>query len=125
MFLKPRLLLCLNQFVGVAINVPLQCPIAAVIPQKRFPIFSITMPLFIFQDEESKRSGSSAGNGHRKSDVDADKSGVKKRSFKTIKFGTNIDLSNEKKWRPQLQELSKLPWLFRVCLVKNCVSFVA
>ena len=31
-----------------------------------------------------------------------------------IKFGTNVDLSDEKKWKPQLQELGKLPAFTRV-----------
>jgi len=31
-----------------------------------------------------------------------------------IKFGTNVDLSNEKKWQNQLQELNKLPPFVRV-----------
>lgn len=34
-----------------------------------------------------------------------------------IKFGTNVDLSDEKKWKPQLQELTKLPAFTRVCYV--------
>ncbi len=32
-----------------------------------------------------------------------------------IKFGTNVDLSDEKKWKPQLHELTKLPAFARVC----------
>ena len=31
-----------------------------------------------------------------------------------IKFGTNVDLSDEKKWKTQLQELAKLPAFTRV-----------
>ena len=33
---------------------------------------------------------------------------------RTLKFGTNCDLSDEKKWGPQLQELNKLPAWARV-----------
>jgi len=33
-----------------------------------------------------------------------------------IKFGTNVDLSDEKKWHNQLQELNKLPPFVRVRL---------
>jgi hypothetical protein len=33
-----------------------------------------------------------------------------------IKFGTNVDLSDEKKWKPQLQELAKLPAFTRVSM---------
>jgi len=31
-----------------------------------------------------------------------------------IKFGTNVDLSDENKWKTQLQELAKLPAFTRV-----------
>lgn len=34
--------------------------------------------------------------------------------FKPIKFGTNVDLSDDTKWKPQLQELNKLPSFARV-----------
>ena len=36
-----------------------------------------------------------------------------------IKFGTNVDLSDEKKWKTQMQELAKLPAFTRV----NHVNF--
>ncbi|CAN7996440.1 unnamed protein product, partial [Ixodes hexagonus] len=44
--------------------------------------------------------------------------------FKTIKFGTNVDLSDERKWRPQLQELTKLPAFVRVVSAGNMLSHV-
>lgn len=44
--------------------------------------------------------------------------------FKTIKFGTNVDLSDERKWRPQLQELTKLPAFARVVSAGNMLSHV-
>lgn len=44
--------------------------------------------------------------------------------LKEIKFGTNVDLSDEKKWRPQLQELSKLPPFARVASAGNMLSHV-
>ena len=40
----------------------------------------------------------------------------RKKKFRMIKFGTNVDLSNEKKWKAQLQELGKLPAFTRVSL---------
>ena len=40
-----------------------------------------------------------------------------------IKFGTNCDLSDEKKWSPQLQELNKLPAWARVVSAGNLKSF--
>ncbi|XP_067112740.1 lysine-specific demethylase 6B-like [Osmerus mordax] len=43
---------------------------------------------------------------------------------KTIKFGTNIDLSDPKRWKPQLQELLKLPAFMRVSSSGNMLSHV-
>uniref|UniRef100_A0A3Q3APW9 [histone H3]-trimethyl-L-lysine(27) demethylase n=1 Tax=Kryptolebias marmoratus TaxID=37003 RepID=A0A3Q3APW9_KRYMA len=48
----------------------------------------------------------------------------KKGSLKHIKFGTNIDLSDEKKWKQQLQELAKLPAFSRVVSAGNLLSHV-
>uniref|UniRef100_A0A7N6BTC6 [histone H3]-trimethyl-L-lysine(27) demethylase n=1 Tax=Anabas testudineus TaxID=64144 RepID=A0A7N6BTC6_ANATE len=48
----------------------------------------------------------------------------KKGPFKHIKFGTNIDLSDDKKWKQQLQELSKLPAFARVVSAGNLLSHV-
>uniref|UniRef100_A0A8B9K2Q4 [histone H3]-trimethyl-L-lysine(27) demethylase n=1 Tax=Astyanax mexicanus TaxID=7994 RepID=A0A8B9K2Q4_ASTMX len=44
--------------------------------------------------------------------------------FKHIKFGTNIDLSDERKWKLQLTELSKLPAFVRVVSAGNLLSHV-
>ncbi|KAL6484961.1 hypothetical protein MHYP_G00070060 [Metynnis hypsauchen] len=44
--------------------------------------------------------------------------------FKHIKFGTNIDLSDERKWKLQLAELSKLPAFARVVSAGNLLSHV-
>jgi len=41
-----------------------------------------------------------------------------------IKFGTNCDLSDEKKWSPQLQELNKLPAWARVVSAGNMLSHI-
>ncbi|XP_053574285.1 lysine-specific demethylase 6B isoform X2 [Bombina bombina] len=41
-----------------------------------------------------------------------------------IKFGTNIDLSDPKRWKPQLQELLKLPSFMRVTSNGNMLSHV-
>lgn len=43
---------------------------------------------------------------------------------KKLKFGTNVDLSDEKKWRSQLQELQKLPPFARVISACNMLSHV-
>ncbi|XP_058870550.1 lysine-specific demethylase 6B isoform X2 [Acipenser ruthenus] len=43
---------------------------------------------------------------------------------KIIKFGTNIDLSDAKRWKSQLQELFKLPAFMRVSSSGNMLSHV-
>ncbi|XP_035460203.2 lysine-specific demethylase 6A isoform X1 [Scophthalmus maximus] len=48
----------------------------------------------------------------------------RKGPFKHLKFGTNIDLSDEKKWKQQLQELAKLPAFARVVSAGNLLSHV-
>ncbi|XP_056099491.1 lysine (K)-specific demethylase 6A, like isoform X2 [Rhinichthys klamathensis goyatoka] len=48
----------------------------------------------------------------------------RKAPFKQVKFGTNIDVSDEKKWKLQLQELSKLPAFARVVSAGNLLSHV-
>ncbi|KAM4797249.1 lysine-specific demethylase 6A isoform 2-T2 [Rhinophrynus dorsalis] len=53
----------------------------------------------------------------------SDNSGRRRKGpFKTIKFGTNIDLSDERKWKLQLHELTKLPAFARVVSAGNLLS---
>ncbi|XP_073472372.1 lysine-specific demethylase 6A isoform X2 [Aquarana catesbeiana] len=55
----------------------------------------------------------------------SDNPGRKRRGpFKTIKFGTNIDLSDDRKWKLQLHELTKLPAFARVVSAGNLLSHV-
>ncbi|KAK5920389.1 hypothetical protein CgunFtcFv8_024205 [Champsocephalus gunnari] len=69
-------------------------------------------------------------NENKKKEMDTDASSSdsalrrRKGSFKHLKFGTNIDLSDEKKWKQQLQELSKLPAFARVVSAGNLLSHV-
>ncbi|XP_043190605.1 lysine-specific demethylase 6A-like, partial [Amphibalanus amphitrite] len=78
------------------------------------------------EEQESKTTAAA----HRDSDSDSRDSFSKyqrlgkKRGHKTIKFGTNVDLSDEKKWRPQLLELMKLPAFCRVVSAGNMLSHV-
>ncbi|XP_030402099.1 lysine-specific demethylase 6B [Gopherus evgoodei] len=51
-------------------------------------------------------------------------SNVDQKSHQIIKFGTNIDLSDAKRWKPQLQELLKLPAFMRVTSTGNMLSHV-
>ncbi|XP_022095086.1 histone demethylase UTY-like isoform X2 [Acanthaster planci] len=46
------------------------------------------------------------------------------REFKMLKFGTNVDLSDEKKWKKQLHELNKLPAFTRIVSPGNMLSHV-
>ncbi|XP_068600476.1 uncharacterized protein [Brachionichthys hirsutus] len=51
-------------------------------------------------------------------------SSEQKAGGKIIKFGTNIDLSDHKRWKPQLQELLKLPAFMRVESSNNMLGHV-
>ncbi|XP_016323310.1 lysine-specific demethylase 6A-like [Sinocyclocheilus anshuiensis] len=48
----------------------------------------------------------------------------RKGPFRQVKFGTNIDVSDEKKWKLQMQELGKLPAFARVVSAGNLLSHV-
>ncbi|XP_052867166.1 histone demethylase UTY [Anopheles cruzii] len=56
-----------------------------------------------------------SGNGKRKKC---------KNGNKMLRFGTNVDLSDERKWKAQLQELQKLPPFARVVSAANMLSHV-
>ncbi|XP_066930632.1 histone demethylase UTY-like isoform X1 [Clytia hemisphaerica] len=45
----------------------------------------------------------------------------KKKKFKMIKFGTNVDLSDTKKWKSQLAELTKLPLFCKIVFPQQVV----
>ncbi|XP_055386671.1 lysine-specific demethylase 6A [Condylostylus longicornis] len=49
---------------------------------------------------------------------------LNKNGNKMLRFGTNVDLSDEKKWKVQLQELQKLPAFARVISASNMLSHV-
>ncbi|XP_020287358.1 histone demethylase UTY-like [Pseudomyrmex gracilis] len=88
--------------------------------------------------QESLREEKAQGSSHSNlSDSDSkDSTGQtvrrKKNSFgltgrpgtKMIRFGTNVDLSDEKKWKQQLMELMKLPAFTRVVSAGNMLSHV-
>ncbi|XP_048458672.1 lysine-specific demethylase 6A isoform X1 [Rhincodon typus] len=80
--------------------------------------------------QESLREENEKKSSHHKDQSDNESTssdnGNKKRRgpFKTIKFGTNIDLSDEKKWKSQLHELTKLPAFVRVVSAGNLLSHV-
>lgn len=69
--------------------------------------------LFRESDSDSNSSAPMKGKRPKKSAL-----------FKTVKFGTNVDLSDDKKWKPQLQELMKLPAFARVVSAGNMLSHV-
>ncbi|XP_045491735.1 lysine-specific demethylase 6A isoform X2 [Colias croceus] len=62
------------------------------------------------------------------SDSDGRESGSgpakRRRGARMLRFGTNVDLSDERKWRPQLAELQKLPAFARVASAANMLSHV-
>lgn len=67
---------------------------------------------------------SSIGGKNVSSTGPAGKRSKKSNLFKIVKFGTNVDLSDENKWRAQLQELMKLPAFARVVSAGNMLSHV-
>ena len=46
------------------------------------------------------------------------------RKFRSIKFGTNLDLSDEKKWSRQIAEMSKLPAFMRFVSAGNMLTHI-
>uniref|UniRef100_A0A1A7Z7X3 [histone H3]-trimethyl-L-lysine(27) demethylase n=1 Tax=Iconisemion striatum TaxID=60296 RepID=A0A1A7Z7X3_9TELE len=73
-------------------------------------------------DEEEKKPPLSADTNKDSSKESSN--GEQKPIGKIIKFGTNIDLSDPKRWKPQLQELQKLPAFMRVSSSGNMLSHV-
>uniref|UniRef100_A0A3P9I1X5 [histone H3]-trimethyl-L-lysine(27) demethylase n=1 Tax=Oryzias latipes TaxID=8090 RepID=A0A3P9I1X5_ORYLA len=73
-------------------------------------------------DEDVKKSPS--GVEANKDSSKEGSNGEQKAVGKIIKFGTNIDLSDPKRWKPQLQELQKLPAFMRVASSGNMLSHV-
>ncbi|XP_055970838.1 lysine-specific demethylase 6B isoform X3 [Sorex fumeus] len=69
------------------------------------------------EDEESEEPDSTTGTPPSSSTPDP-------KNHHIIKFGTNIDLSDAKRWKPQLQELLKLPAFMRVTSTGNMLSHV-
>ncbi|XP_065357101.1 lysine-specific demethylase 6A isoform X2 [Calliphora vicina] len=67
-------------------------------------------------DSDSKDSLSNASISGKKKKA--------KSSNKMLRFGTNVDLSDDRKWRPQLAELQKLPAFARVISAANMLSHV-
>ncbi|XP_041658008.1 lysine (K)-specific demethylase 6B, b [Cheilinus undulatus] len=80
------------------------------------------------EGEQTKPSDSSATNKAGLSTPNKTNSGhatsTSSSGGKIIKFGTNIDLSDPKRWKPQLQELLKLPAFMRVESSNNMLSHV-
>ncbi|XP_018421336.1 PREDICTED: lysine-specific demethylase 6B isoform X2 [Nanorana parkeri] len=68
-------------------------------------------------DEESNEPDSTTGSPPPSTNPE-------QKTPQIIKFGTNIDLSDPKRWKPQLQELLKLPSFMRVSSNANMLSHV-
>ncbi|KAK6618017.1 hypothetical protein RUM44_002459 [Polyplax serrata] len=73
-------------------------------------------------DSDSKDSSSSNVRRKKGSHASGSVRGMGER--KMLRFGTNVDLSDERKWRSQLQELTKLPAFARVVSASNMLSHV-
>ncbi|OXA61182.1 lysine-specific demethylase 6A isoform X2 [Folsomia candida] len=79
-----------------------------------------------FKESVKEEEDKNLGIMHKDSDSDSkDSSGNKKKKVtKALKFGTNVDLSDERKWKDQLQELQKLPAFSRVVSAGNMLTHV-
>ncbi|XP_019711692.1 lysine-specific demethylase 6B-like [Hippocampus comes] len=76
------------------------------------------------EEEDDKKPPSNAETPTKDNNAKESGSGDQKPAGKIIKFGTNIDLSDPKRWKPQLQELQKLPAFMRVASSGNMLSHV-
>uniref|UniRef100_A0A3Q1C928 [histone H3]-trimethyl-L-lysine(27) demethylase n=1 Tax=Amphiprion ocellaris TaxID=80972 RepID=A0A3Q1C928_AMPOC len=75
-------------------------------------------------DEDDEKKPPSSSDTPSKDSSKESSNGEQKPVGKIIKFGTNIDLSDPKRWKPQLQELQKLPAFMRVASSGNMLSHV-
>ncbi|KAF5281219.1 hypothetical protein FQR65_LT14834 [Abscondita terminalis] len=82
-------------------------------------------PAYNLSDSDSKDSNNFARRKN-KNNASVPQPGVIKNYNppKMLKFGTNVDLSDERKWKLQLQELMKLPAFARVVSAGNMLSHV-
>nr|XP_020639563.1 lysine-specific demethylase 6A isoform X4 [Pogona vitticeps] len=85
---------------------------------------ALSLPDSEAQKEENEKKSHHKDHSDSES-TSSDNSGRRRKGpFKTIKFGTNIDLSDDKKWKLQLHELTKLPAFVRVVSAGNLLSHV-
>ncbi|CAN9509460.1 unnamed protein product [Ophioblennius macclurei] len=76
------------------------------------------------KEKEKEKKPLSSCEALNKDGLKESSNGEQKPLGKIIKFGTNIDLSDPKRWKPQLQELQKLPAFMRVASSSNMLSHV-
>ncbi|KAF3697611.1 Lysine-specific demethylase 6B [Channa argus] len=76
------------------------------------------------EEDEKEKKSSNCSDTPSKDIFKESSSGEQKAVGKIIKFGTNIDLSDPKRWKSQLQELQKLPAFMRVASSGNMLSHV-
>ncbi|KAM9335904.1 uncharacterized protein kdm6ba isoform 2-T5 [Symphorus nematophorus] len=76
------------------------------------------------EDDDKEKKPSNSSDTPSKDTSKETSSPDQKPVGKIIKFGTNIDLSDPKRWKPQLQELQKLPAFMRVASSGNMLSHV-
>ncbi|XP_069015324.1 lysine-specific demethylase 6B isoform X2 [Embiotoca jacksoni] len=76
------------------------------------------------EDDEKEKKPPASSDSPNKDGSKESSNGEQKAVGKIIKFGTNIDLSDPKRWKPQLQELQKLPAFMRVASSGNMLSHV-
>ncbi|KAH8376635.1 hypothetical protein KR093_000533, partial [Drosophila rubida] len=92
--------------------------------------FQDSLKIIFMQDEGDKGSAGSQVMSDSDSKDSVSNSNInlkrkrQKNGSKMLRFGTNVDLSDERKWKPQLSELQKLPAFARVISAANMLSHV-
>ncbi|XP_068079908.1 lysine (K)-specific demethylase 6B, b isoform X2 [Danio rerio] len=77
------------------------------------------------EEDKSKEKNEAKSNSQNNIGTTSTTTSSKQKAVgKIIKFGTNIDLSDPKRWKAQLQELLKLPAFMRVSSTANMLSHV-
>jgi histone demethylase len=78
-----------------------------------------------FHDHLASKTRNSSSPAYVDFTVNDEGNSIKKNPhFKSVTFGTNVDLSDGKKWKAQLNELDKLPMFLRVFSASNMLSHV-
>lgn len=90
-------------------------------------VYSTIENYALYQNKEYRKSikneTNTQNNENDHSNSNSEEDEIKRKNTK-IRLGTNVDLSSIKKWKPQLEEIKKLPPLFQVDSDDNMLNHV-